>query len=721
VACGIWLVAAAALWLDALAVIRRPVADALLRLAAGHPPTPVHGLPDVAIVALDARSLRAFGDTWPWPRSRHAELVRRLDAAGASAIGFDISFASEQDPAGDRALGEALRLSERVVLAGHRQFQELPGLGELEVMSFPLESLARASAGVGVALADIDGDGVIRRAFAAREVGGTVRPSLAEATLTVALRHPPDRTPGSSFLIDYRRAQPEIPVISAVDVLENRFDSEEVRGRIVLVGATAAEFQDLWPTPLGPSRAGVWIQAVAIRTLAARRAGHSALAQLPLPAELCLLLILSLGAGLLAGAPHARRLVTLGALALLAPGAALVCLARFGLLVDPVGPLGVSGLHYVLGLEGVRRHLGQRLRERERSLATLFEIGHATSTGASSGGLELALVHLAEVVGASGVALLRTAPTGELDPARLEWSREARRNIGDFDTALLALSDRQLRVFEGGVPGADRPGGQAVYAPLVAGSNPAGVLVVERDAAQPLSEMQLRTIVTVGTQLALSVENLRLLEELRGTFMATIESLATAVEARDGYTELHCRRLAAFSALMADRLGLPPGEVEAIRVGALLHDVGKLGIRDSVLLKNDRLSPEERRHIEDHPEIGHRIVNGIVGLAPTTLGCVRHHHERWDGTGYPDGLAREDIPLGARIVAIVDVWDALSTMRPYKTAFPQARVREILQKDSGARFEPALVDLFLELLDECGEEMIDAIERSVSGGRGARR
>jgi HD-GYP domain-containing protein (c-di-GMP phosphodiesterase class II) len=110
--------------------------------------------------------------------------------------------------------------------------------------------------------------------------------------------------------------------------------------------------------------------------------------------------------------------------------------------------------------------------------------------------------------------------------------------------------------------------------------------------------------------------------------------------------------------------------------------------------------------MEQHTVCGHRIVQPIHGLRPTTLACVRHHHERWDGTGYPDGLAGEEIPIGARIVSIVDVWDALSTDRPYKRAYPQAKVREILEKYRGNFFEPALVDLFLEILDEEGESML---------------
>jgi HD-GYP domain-containing protein (c-di-GMP phosphodiesterase class II) len=712
-AAGIWLLAGAILLVEGLAIVQSPVADALIRLAANYPPAVPEGLPDVAIVALDPRSLAAFYGSWPWPRSRHAELIRRLDRAGARAIGFDLSFAAEQSADEDRALAQALRESGHVVLAAHRQFQDLPGLGELEVATLPLPLLAEAAAEVGAAMVEIEADGAIRGAFRIRAVAGTPRPSLAEATLALAAGSRPARDPEPSIRIDYRRARPEIPVISAIDVLEGRFEPDQIAGRAVLIGATAAEFQDLWTTPLGPNRAGVWIQAVLIRTLAAIRAGKPVLRDPSPVASLALLLALSLGAGLLAGAPHRRRLVSLGALALLLPSLAPICLVRFGTLVDPVLPFAVVSVHYVLGLESVRRHLGQRLREGERSLATLFEVGHAAARAGSASGLELALVHLADVVEARGVALWRTERSGELDPTRLQWSRDGR-DVGHFDTAMLALSDRQLHVFDGGIPGGDCPGGQAVYTPLRVGASPEGVLVVERLHSRPLSEMQLRTIVTVGTQLALSVENLRLLDELRSTFVAAVESLATAVEARDGYTELHCRRLAAFSALMADRLGLPAEEVEAIRLGALLHDVGKLGIRDAVLLKDGRLSAEERRHIELHPEIGHRIVGRIMGLAPTTLGCVRHHHERWDGTGYPDGLAREEIPLGARIVAIVDVWDALSTARPYKAAFPQSRVREILEKDSGTRFEPALVDLFLELLDECGTEMLAMIDRTAS-------
>jgi len=188
-------------------------------------------------------------------------------------------------------------------------------------------------------------------------------------------------------------------------------------------------------------------------------------------------------------------------------------------------------------------------------------------------------------------------------------------------------------------------------------------------------------------------------------------AMAAAVEARDGYTDLHCRRLSTFSSLIAQRMGLPHEEIEAIGLGALLHDVGKIGVRDAVLNKPGRFTTEERIEMMRHPVIGARVVGSVHGLSPTILHCVRHHHERWSGQGYPDGLAGEAIPLAARIVSVVDVWDALSSRRPYKKPLEQPRVLEMLSKMRGDLLDPAIVDLFLRVLEEEGEEMLALIDR----------
>jgi HD-GYP domain-containing protein (c-di-GMP phosphodiesterase class II)/CHASE2 domain-containing sensor protein len=681
-----------------------------VRLAAGRAPDPPRGLPDVAIVALDPQSLRAF-PAWPWPRRIYAEAVSRLDAAGAKVIAFDIDFSAPRDPADDAAFRGAIERSGRVVLAAFRQRSSLPDGSEIEVASLPQPAFAAAAAGTGSVLVPIEPDGIVRHAPRASAIAGAPMPSLAAAALDVGMGEPPRADAESSLRLDYRRVAPPFPVLSIADVVDGRFDPREVAGRVVLIGATAAEYQDLWPTPLGPARPGVLLQAVAYRTLAAERAGDGLLTTPGPAAAFAGVAGLALLGAVASAGSHRRRVFALCGLGLASGGGIVAAALLSGFVIDPVLPLGLLASQYVLGLEGLQRRFGRRLAERELNLSTLFRVGEATAQPTGGGGLELALALLGDVVDASAVALLRARESdagARLDAARIEWRRGSAAPgvaVGDADTALRVLADRRLRVFEGDPPGRRSRAGLAVYVPLHAGDVAVGVLVVERDDPSPLDEVQLRTIATVGAQLALSAENVRLIEGLRATLDASVAAIATAIEARDGYTEAHCRRLAAFSGVMAARLGLPAEEVEAVRLGALLHDVGKIGIRDQILLKPGRFTPEERRDMERHPDIGHRIIGAITGLRQATFDCVRHHHEYWNGAGYPAGLAGEAIPLGARIVAIVDVWDALSTARPYKGALPAGEVRAHLEKLRGIQFDPGLVDLFFRILDEENEEM----------------
>jgi HD-GYP domain-containing protein (c-di-GMP phosphodiesterase class II) len=406
-------------------------------------------------------------------------------------------------------------------------------------------------------------------------------------------------------------------------------------------------------------------------------------------------------------------------------GAALAALALRGALLEVVAPCAGLALHYALALERVRLALGRRVEQQESSLALLANVGDASARGEpGERSLDICLALLGDVVDASGVALLRARPDGTLDGRRLEWRRSANREVGCGETAERVLRADQaartssarlpnastaMRVFERESPAPAE--GLAVYVPLRAGEQPVGVLVVERGGCG-LDAAHRRTIATVATQLSLTAENLRLVEGLRETFDGAIAAIASAVEARDGYTELHCRRLAVFSSLLGKRLGLPDREVEAIRLGALLHDVGKIGIRDEILLKPGHFTPEERREMERHAMIGDGIVGPIPGIHPLTRACVRHHHERIDGDGYPDRLEGDAIPLGARIVTVVDVWDALSADRPYKPAYPQDKVRELLEKGRGSAYDPLVLDSFFRLLRDEGEGLLDLVARA---------
>ncbi len=693
----------------AVELIDRPLQDAALRLASASPPELAREIPDVAIVEIDPRSLRAFPE-WPWPRDRYGLVTERLFAVGARAVAFDIDLSTPREESSDAVFAAAIRAHREVVLAALRQRQQMDGAGELEIVSWPAARFLEAGARAGHVVVPIDSDGVVRHAQGEAALGGDGVASLPAALLE-RLGIPLAREMQGLHRIDFRRTAPAIPALSITDVIEDRFDPSLIAGRAVLIGATAAEFQDLWTTPAGPARPGVWVQAIEYRTLAAAAQEAATLRAAPRSLLFALCLLLALAAKGSDELPSRRRVAWFAALSAGALAACWGSLLWLGVLLSPSLPLVQLAGHYVAGLERVRRTLGLRLRSRELSLAALHDLGESTSSAGDETGLEASLVLLGRIIDAHAVALLRATAAGALDGSRVDWRPHGELAAVDLEAAQQALATRRLRLFSE-IPARSGVRGLALYAPLVAGRLPVGVLVIESRSTAALGDTELRTVATVCSQLALTVRSLRLAEDLRATLDASVEAIASAVEARDGYTELHCRRLALFCVSMARRLGLPQEEIEAIRLGALLHDVGKIGVRDHVLLKPGRFTPDERREMERHAEIGHRIVHPITGLMPTTLACVRGHHERWDGMGYPDALRGDQIPLGARIVAIVDVWDALSSERPYKPAYAQSKVRETLRKDRGTHFDPALVDLFFQVLDEEGEEMLALVQAS---------
>jgi HD-GYP domain-containing protein (c-di-GMP phosphodiesterase class II) len=197
-------------------------------------------------------------------------------------------------------------------------------------------------------------------------------------------------------------------------------------------------------------------------------------------------------------------------------------------------------------------------------------------------------------------------------------------------------------------------------------------------------------------------ENQRLIAALERGYLDTIRSLAAAVDAKDPYTRGHAERVAALSVEIGRELGLAPDALQALEYSGILHDIGKIGIPDAILAKRGTLSPDEMALVRDHPAIGAEIVNGVEFLA-AALPAIRGHHERWDGTGYPDRLAGDAIPLIARIVNIADTWDACTSRRPYQEAIPSDVVVAILEGVKGAQTDPAVHDALLRVLRRRGE------------------
>jgi len=193
-------------------------------------------------------------------------------------------------------------------------------------------------------------------------------------------------------------------------------------------------------------------------------------------------------------------------------------------------------------------------------------------------------------------------------------------------------------------------------------------------------------------------------EELRGSFLDFVRALANAVEKRDTYTGAHAERVAAYGLELARRVDRELGTNPQLEFGFLLHDVGKLAIPDVILHKADRLSDEERLLMRRHPVIGYEIVSGIESLAEAAK-IVRHHHERWDGSGYPSGLAGDEIPLADRIFTVVDTLDAMTTERPYSPGSSVAEARAEIRAKAGTQFDPAVVAALDDIPDERLEEI----------------
>lgn len=234
-------------------------------------------------------------------------------------------------------------------------------------------------------------------------------------------------------------------------------------------------------------------------------------------------------------------------------------------------------------------------------------------------------------------------------------------------------------------------------APMIDAAGEAiGILSIHSDHPRQWTERDTALLQTLAGSTALAIQNAWRFERTRNVLMASIESLATAVDAKDPTTLNHSRNVADYARQIAEGLSCSDEEIERIALAGLLHDVGKIGIPDRILQKSNELESDEWEQMKTHPIIGEQILSGNPHLTPV-LSMVRHHHERWDGQGYPDSLSASDIPLGAAVVALADAIDTMATDRPYREALSWTAVRDTISACAGSQFHPEATRVFLEL------------------------
>jgi putative nucleotidyltransferase with HDIG domain len=246
-----------------------------------------------------------------------------------------------------------------------------------------------------------------------------------------------------------------------------------------------------------------------------------------------------------------------------------------------------------------------------------------------------------------------------------------------------------------------------------------GVLHLDRSFWQsPFTEDDLHLADALAAHVSAAIEAAQLLRRQKDQFLKTVSVLAQAVELRDDYTGNHTQRVTRYATMLAEKLELPDDQMELVKIGGPLHDIGKIGIDDAILRKPGRLTPQEFAIMQTHTTMGAEILSTIPDMQPI-LPIVRNHHERWDGTGYPDRLKGEEIPQLARIVAVADAFDAMTSNRPYHTdrrGKPASVAFAEVERQSGRQFDPVAAAAFLEIREQVVQTMIELMPHTEISG-----
>jgi diguanylate cyclase (GGDEF)-like protein len=371
--------------------------------------------------------------------------------------------------------------------------------------------------------------------------------------------------------------------------------------------------------------------------------------------------------------------------------------------------LEVLGGHAAIALENAALYEAQR-REAEAATALLEFSRELTSAEAEQDVLALIAEGVGRLLGAPHASVwLQRPDTGELE-GRAAWSRDGAwldavlgRRLPA--AAALFIADRETPFVVGPEDYAalvEQP--SAVQSPGTFGVAPFaidgrwGALAVATGADDRLGERELALLGGLAYQAQLAITNASRFESLEHTFLSTVEALANALEANDEYTSSHARWITDLAMRVGARLGLDARALKRVELGALFHDIGKIGIPASILAKPGPLTDEERRIVETHPELGERILRPI-GQLEDVCAIVRSCHERWDGRGYPDRKAAEEIPIESRIIFACDAFHAMTTDRPYRRALPAEEAVRRLREAAGSQFDPRVVDACLSELD----------------------
>src|SRR5919109_2070379 len=388
---------------------------------------------------------------------------------------------------------------------------------------------------------------------------------------------------------------------------------------------------------------------------------------------------------------------------------------------NPIVSAALQDITYISqSLLMLEQNIGDQLKLKQSQLRALMSVGQMIN---SSRGLRRVLEEvmdsLISLMRAERGFLMLREPNGELvvriargiahvnlDEEAFKVSRTVVRKVVESNAPVLTTNAQADPRFDAQLSVAAYQLRSILCVPLKLKNDLIGVLYVDNRAhAGIFKEHDLELISAFADQAAVAIDSARLFEdlqeshrELEKAYQATLEGWVRALDLRDKETEGHTQRVTILTHRLARSMGVSDADLVHITRGALLHDIGKMGIPDGILLKPGELTEEERELIKRHPVYAYEMLSPIDFLVPA-IDIPYCHHEKWDGTGYPRGLKGDQIPFAARIFPIIDVWDALTSDRPYRKAMPHEEVRQIVRADSGKHFDPVVVEAFMNLRD----------------------
>lgn len=361
-----------------------------------------------------------------------------------------------------------------------------------------------------------------------------------------------------------------------------------------------------------------------------------------------------------------------------------------------------------------------RLSNMVERLKTINEVGRALSSIVDSKELvRLIIKTTADMLDAKEGAIHLSGE--KMSPLTIKYQHGS--GLEDHNDITLELKPIYLEVCQKGKPllkgnghGPSAPTVMAV--PLKLKHRVIGAIILQHKTnGEYFSDDELEILSTLANQAMVAIENAWLYEKVKTSYFATIQSLVNALEANDRYTKGHSERVRTLAVELGRHIGLDYHDLEVLEHASILHDIGKIGIDTGILNKDGALTSSEYSLVKAHPLIGEEILGPVDELDDVRT-TIMQHHERFDGKGYPYGLAGEEISLKARILAVVDTFDAMLTDRPYRKAFPYAKVIEELRTGAGTQFDPFVVESFVEMLGEKGEEFLYSAGYALNMGEG---